>query len=68
MESIIRRHPFVDGNKRTATASASYLLSTFGYEVEAEQQGLEDFAVSVAEGAVEFEDIALWFETHSTNV
>jgi death-on-curing protein len=67
MESIIRRHPFVDGNKRTATASASYLLSTFGYEVEAEQQELEDFAVSVAEDAVEFEDIVLWFERHSTN-
>ena len=48
MEPIIRRHPFIDGNKRTATASASYLLSTFGYEVEAEQQELEDFAVSVA--------------------
>ncbi len=34
MESIIRRHPFVDGNKRTATASASYLLSTFGHEIK----------------------------------
>jgi prophage maintenance system killer protein len=37
VEPIIRRRPFVVGNKRTATASASYLLSTFGYEVEAEQ-------------------------------
>lgn len=62
MESIIRRHPFVDGNKRTATASASYLLSTFGYEIEAEQQDLEDFAVSVAEGNV---DLVHWFENHS---
>ncbi len=35
MESIIRRHLFVDGNKRTATASASYLLSMFGLEVQA---------------------------------
>lgn len=64
MESIIRRHPFVDGNKRTATASASYLLSTFGYEVEAEQQELEYFAVSVAVGELATEDIALWFEEH----
>ena len=48
MESIIRRHQFIDGNKHTATASASDLLSTFGYEVVAEQQELEDFAVSVA--------------------
>src|SRR5215210_1956191 len=65
MESIIRRHPFLDGNKRTATASASYLLSTFGYEVEAEQQELKDFAVGVAEGSVEITEIALWFENHA---
>ena len=65
MESIIRRHPFVDGNKRTATASAAYLLSTFGYEVEAEQEELEDFAVSVAEGKLETRAISLWFERHS---
>lgn len=65
MESIIRRRPFVDGNKRTATASASYLLSTFDYEVEAEQQNLEDFAVTVAEGGLEIAEIALWFEDHS---
>src|SRR5919112_2106458 len=61
MDSIIRRHPFVDGNKRTATASASYLLSTFDLEVEAEQQELEDFAVSVAVGKMNMKNIALWF-------
>jgi death-on-curing protein len=64
MESIIRRHPFVDGNKRTATASASYLLSTFGYEVEAEQRDLEDFAVGVAEGGLSIVEIARWLESH----
>lgn len=63
-ESLIRRHPFVDGNKRTAMYAASYLLSTFGYEVEAEQQELEDFAVSVAVGELETEGIARWFENH----
>lgn len=65
MDSIIRYDPFVGGNKRTATASASYLLSTFGYEVEAEQQDLEDFAVSVAVGGLETKDIALWFEEYT---
>ena len=68
MESIIRRHPFTDGNKRTGTASASYLLSTFGYELEAEQRDLEDFAVSVAVGDIETAGIALWFERHSSEV
>ena len=65
MEFIIRRHPFIDGNKRTATASASYLLSTLGYDLEAEQLDLEDFAVSVATGYLETTEIALWFESHS---
>ncbi len=65
IESIILRHPFVDGNKRTGTASAAYLLSTFGYEVQAEQEELEDFAVGVAVGDLETEDMALWFEEHT---
>ena len=64
-ESIIRRHPFIDGNKRTAMYAAAYLPETFGYEVGAGQQGLEDFAVSVAEGNLETADIALWFESHT---
>jgi death on curing protein len=66
MESIIRRHPFVDGNKRTGTASASYLLSTLGYDVDAEQRELEDFAVNVARGDLEITEIARWFESHSS--
>lgn len=68
MESIIRRHPFFDGNKRTATVSASYLLSTFGHELEAEQKELEEFAVSVAVAGIETRDIALWFERHSSEM
>ena len=62
---MIRRHPFIDGNKRTAMYAAAYLLETFEYELEAPQQELEDFAVSVAEGNVEIMEIALWFENHS---
>ena len=64
MESIIRRHPFVDGNKRTGTAAAAYLLSTFDYEVETEQEELEDFAVNIAVGEFETAEIARWFESH----
>lgn len=65
MESVIRRHPFVDGNKRTGTASALYLLSTFGYELEAGQKDLEDFAVDVALKKLRTEEIANWFEAHA---
>jgi death on curing protein len=64
-ESLIRRHPFVDGNKRTGVTVGSYLLSTFGYEVEATQRELEDFGVDVARGALDLEQISLWFEDHA---
>jgi death on curing protein len=64
-ESIIQRHPFIDGNKRTAMYAAVYLLETLGYELEAEQGELEDFAVDVAQGTFESKEIALWFEDHA---
>ena len=64
-ESLIRRHPFVDGNKRTAMYAAAYLLETLGYELAAEQQELEDFAVRIALGELATADIAFWFEGHS---
>ena len=64
-ESIIQRHPFVDGNKRTAIYAAAYLLETLGHELETEQKELEDFAVAIAEGSIELQSIALWFEEHT---
>ena len=67
-ESIIRRHPFVDGNKRTAMYAAAYLLENSGYVLEAEQQELEDFAVSVAEGTLESERIVTWLGEHTRRV
>ncbi len=46
----------------------SYLLSTFGYEVESKQQELEDFGVDVARGTLDLEQIARWFEEHAEPV
>ena len=63
-ESIIRHNPFVDGNKRTAMYAAAYLLERLGYELEAEQSELEDFAVSIARETTGAEEIARWFEDH----
>ena len=67
-ESIIQRHPFVDGNKRTAMYAAAYLLETLGHYLETEQKELEDFAVAIAEGTIEPEGIALWFKEHTRRI
>ena len=67
-ESLIRPHPFVDGNKRTGVTMGSYLLSTFGYEIEATQQELEDFGVDVAREVLDLGQIARWFEDHAESI
>ena len=64
-ESTTKRHPFVDGSKRTGISAGAYLLSTFGYELTATNEALEDFAVSVATGSLTLEQIARWFEDNS---
>ena len=64
-DSIIRRHPFVDGNKRTGVSTGAYLLSTFGVELDATNEELEGMAVSIAVGEMETSDLAAWLEAHS---
>ncbi len=48
MESLARNRPFVDGNKRTAIASAGVFLGLNGKNLTAGQKELERFTLSVA--------------------
>lgn len=66
MESIVQRHPFVDGNKRTGTASAVYLLLVNGYRlVGVTNAQLVDLALSVAAHQLSVEELGAWFQDHS---
>jgi death-on-curing protein len=66
MESIIQRHPFVDGNKRTGTASAVYLLRRRGYRLTGVTNAdLVDLALSVAAHRMGVEELGAWFEDHA---
>lgn len=65
-ESIIRRHPFVDGNKRTAVSAAAYLLERHGLRLTATQVELEEFVVEVAETRKPTSGLARWFEECTT--
>jgi death-on-curing protein len=69
MESIIQRHPFVDGNKRTGTASAVYLLRRHGYRLTGvTNTDLVDLALSVAAHRMGVEKLGAWFEEHSETI
>ena len=63
LHSIARNHPFTDGNKRTGTVGALFLLAINGQAVKWHQQSAVDRIVNVAEGHTEYSDFANWLET-----
>ena len=64
-ESLIRNHPFIDGNKRTAVAAAALLLRRNGYRLEAGQEDVHDFTMRMATGAAGQGEARQWLATHA---
>lgn len=61
MESLIKNHPFIDGNKRTAITSAGIFLQRNGYLIETAQRELELFTLSVVTNKISIEEAIKWF-------
>ena len=62
MRSVIKNHPFVDGNKRTAVTTASLFLKINGYNLKASNKELERFTMNASTGPADFEKMARWFK------
>jgi death-on-curing protein len=65
MESVVQRHPFVDGNKRTGLLAGAALLYLTGYDFAAPRDEIVEVAVELAEHKIETERLSRWFETHA---
>ncbi len=64
LHSVVGNHGFVDGNKRTAWLLVELLVERSGYHLDiSEDERIDDFVVSVADGQVAFEQIVEWFAT-----
>lgn len=55
---IVSNHPFIDGNKRTGSASAIVFLELNGIEIDADEEGLVDITVAVASGKAHKPEVA----------
>jgi len=64
-ESLAKNHPFLDGNKRTSVASAALFLRINGYELQASQNNLVQFAMNLATGNLEIPKAVVWLRGHS---
>lgn len=64
MDSLIRNHPFIDGNKRVGITAASIFLLRNNLQLTATNEEVERFTLLVAQGGVSVERIAAWFAQH----
>jgi death-on-curing protein len=65
MDSLVRNHPFMDGNKRTGISAASLFLSRNDYRVIASNDELRDFTFAVAQSKLLFADMVAWLQEKS---
>ncbi|WP_202078486.1 type II toxin-antitoxin system death-on-curing family toxin [Caldalkalibacillus salinus] len=67
-ESLVKNHPFLNANKRTAVLAMTQFLSYNGYVFKmATQKEIEDFTVDVANRNLSFEEITGVIKRSSKN-
>jgi death-on-curing protein len=62
IESIVKNHPFIDGNKRTGYVLMRVLLKKEGLDIQASQDEKYAFVIQIAEGRIDFEKIQNWIQ------
>ena len=62
--SLIKNHPFVDGNKRIGHAAMELLLLLNGFEVSADVDEQERVILQVAAGQLSRDAFTTWVSTH----
>ena len=62
MESIVQRHPFVDGNKRTGLLAAIFSLELSGYALDAPDDEQTEVSVETAEHRLDVDGLSRWLQ------
>ena len=61
---IARKHPFIDGNKRTAFVAAELFLALNGYRLAAEDADCVTHMLALAGGELDEPSFAAWLRQH----
>ncbi len=68
VQSIIKNHPFIDGNKRTAFSSCYVFLKKNKIKITAKQKDVVNFMSEVANKNLSVDEIASWLKSHSRKI
>jgi death on curing protein len=66
--SLIRNHPFVDGNKRLGHAAMETFLLLNGYEIRASVEEQEQTILEVARGERGRDELSAWLREHVVEI
>lgn len=65
LQSLLKNHPFVEGNKRTALSSAAIFLKLNGYSLINRHKEEVEVAIKVDKQNLDVEEISNWLKSHS---
>jgi len=65
LESIVKNHPFLDGNKRSGYVLMQLTLMEEGKSIQESEDEKYKFIINVAEGKMNFEEITNWIRTRT---
>jgi death-on-curing protein len=60
IESLIKNHPFIDGNKRIGYVMTRFFLMQNGLDINATQQAKFNFVINIANGHLQIDQITDW--------
>jgi death on curing protein len=64
-DGFARYHVFIDGNKRTAVATAARFLYENGFDFTATNKAIVEFTLGVVVKKIEIPEIASWLQKHT---
>jgi len=62
--SLIKNHPFIDGNKRIGHAAMEVVLVLNGFEIDAAVDDQEQVILQVASGELRRDEFTEWLRSH----
>jgi death-on-curing protein len=65
--SLVKNHPFVDGNKRVGHAALETFLVLNGFELDATVEEQEGLMLTLAAGSLDRSDLVRWVSEHVTH-
>jgi death on curing protein len=66
--SVIKNHPFADGNKRTGFEAMRLMLRLNGYDIQASLNAKFNFVMAIAEGRLKEQAIADWLKRNGRRI